>query len=43
MDQTPNDQAAEAPTVDKAPREHDVRELVEEDVEAAIIHAGERY
>jgi hypothetical protein len=30
MDQTPTDQTAEAPTVDKAPREYDVRELVGE-------------
>lgn len=43
MDQTPTDQTAEAPSVDKAPREYDVRALVGEGVEAAIIHAGERY
>ncbi len=43
MDQTPTDQTAEAATVDKAPREYDVREPVGEGVEAANIHAGERY
>lgn len=42
-DHTLNEQATEATAADMGPREHDVRKLVGNGVEAVILHAGERY